>query len=332
MQGGRICVENVVRTCSDKPFLGAAKLAAIQTLGAQLAATANEQAARADLVERECFRQVEMIQFEVSKLALEAEELKRKKNSLQCRMEGIRVDLRDKEIRVKNATRRLDDAKRELGNAKNVGRASFVAGGLLGLFTFGVAGAVVGAVAGGGIAAAIQSVDAARQHVRKCEEDRNTTEKEVSACHTELQSAESRVSDLLRMIADKERGEMVEHEKAADMKKLAVLYLQMNTMATTFEQVCNNAVDRGALVLNLVAAAEKREEFNFLQSPRGWTTVVRFINAWKSVKEACDDAAAQFGHVTFVCTKCNRRTTQLPYLDEWGRLNCPSCAGVEHAS
>ena len=266
-------------------------LASLKRDGLELRRAAQEKKARFLEEAQQLNRQIRRLKEEEQTFHLEVSTLNDQKVEAEYHLENqeraleeVRGQLSEAEDHLKRAESDLRDAKHR---ERNVGVISVVAGGLLGLVTFGVGGIAVGTLVGGVTAATINNIEG------RCREAR----KDVRQWNSEVSSAEESAS-LAREKVERYEHDILSYGCRIDSNRFAAEYAQ-NQVTALMESVafcktsCNfwvefiglskTATAKTDLLEKLVNKAIQRDNISILRANGSIVKAKSFIEAWEEV-------------------------------------------------
>ena len=330
---GKACI-SVVRNALDdiengRKQMGLQKLSSVQKDGELLVYAAEQLAERLEAVERYFLEKDSEILRETDALAKREAQLKSQKCGEESQLAAQQSILQDNEDRLSSAEENLRDAERKRRKAEKdensrLGKTVAVSA-VVGLFTFGIGGAVVGAAAGMGLGAIVNSCredeEKAQSIVNRCRNDRDNARFNVNESERRVSSVKSQIANLTIEIERMTRQRQQSHKKVDNVRSLIVIVKKSVSFWKLFQQSAEHGVERTDLLRKLVTMAANREQYQtVIQSESS-----QFIDVWEEiVAKVENDGLNHLVEIAYRCTQCRVHCNALPYIADT-RFVCIKC-------
>lgn len=288
VQRGKRCVTLAKAFYDDivtnRTLVASTALSELHCYGRELESQAGHNAECAERAAEESKSQVERLQLEMSRLALQEQELNCRLSEIQAQLSNQQAILKDVENRHFNANADLARAKSKLREAERNRGTAVLAGAVVGFFTFGLGGAVAAAAVAGGVGHLASNVEGAENAVHRYQNECANARSAISRTQLIISPLEIQIRDILTQTAQRKEERTIFHNKVTEMKEISAFYHNLVHMARMFRMICENGIDRTELLQRLIATAEERQEYTFLQSSGTLRVAMSFMEAWEAIE------------------------------------------------
>lgn len=215
------------------------------------------------------------------------------------------------------------DKKRKDNNAGTI-TTGVLAGvaGVAAFFTFG-ATAPLAAAAVAGAVAFDKAADEAKDRMKMCEREMDSTRDKIRSTESTISSLSSTISQLQsEEQCYREERQCLQEEKGR-IKKVRVFLMDAQVYGENYKIVMKTASDRTAMVKKVVDNAEKRG-YSLFDSQGTERQLSSFEDAWAAFEEMNEKGETYVFKVEFSCSRCNCGRNEFPQVS-FGQLVCASC-------
>ena len=330
---GKNCVAVVKSALHDisngHPNHASRKLHRLRHDSLLLEAEAEKLTKRLETVENYFIAKDESILEEIGKLGRREEDVKGKKTIEESRLAQHRSVLQDEQSRLSSAQDQLREAERKLDKAERDAITGLIAGSVVGLFTFGIAGAAVGATLAAIVNACKDEVAKAKSNIERRESDRERAKSAVRVSENQISGIVSEIDNLEVKIRSLKEERLRFHEKAGEIKQNIILIKKSVEFWQLFKQASEHGASHTSLLEKIVNKANEKGDYRALHSGGSIRVATTFLEAWEDIASMAEEGSSSHNlAIEFTCASCRRNCTALPHVDSASRPVCVDCSNA----
>lgn len=267
------------------------KLSALQDHGKELQKGAETATSELKAERKELEEEMARLNAEKQKYEATVANLKAEKQRVEANYAGQQQILSNAESDLRSAESRLRDAEHDLKRArekeKDVKVAAITTGVVVGLFTFGLGGAIAGTAVGAGIGELINDSEgrvssAKSDRARKINDiERITGEKK--RIYDSLSQYPAQINDYSRRISTNEERAKGKHNEISIIKKKIAIEEEAAHIWELFTLASEHATERSQRLEEVVRRAREKQNIKILRSDGSITIANSFMEAWKEL-------------------------------------------------
>ena len=318
--------------CSGKEDMAIQKLSVLQKDGIFLADAAEKLAKRLEVVEKHYQNKDAEMLSEIGNLNRKESEMKREKSEEEGKLSAQLDKLQDSKDQLSSSEddlREAEDKRKKAEDkrkkAEENERKIQIGSAVVGLFTFGLVGAAVGAGVGAIVNACRKEEEEARAAVKRRKSDLDDARSAVNENKRRISSVASQIKSLTEQVERMKQQRSEAHRKIDEIRGLIVLVKKSVEFWILFKQISEHGAGRTALLQRIVTRAAEKGEYRAIQSKSSYRIANTFIEAWEEM-----ETTAEYGgpnhilEIEYKCSRCGVQHIALPHVDG-STLVCAKC-------